>query len=114
MNSFYRYYSGEKVAPVPTLFVGGNHEASNYLKELYYGGYVAPNIYFMGYSGVFNFGGLRIGGLTGIYKPHDFHLGHFEFPPYSNSSMRSAYHVREYEIFKMSRVRAFFLLLFIF
>ncbi len=38
MNSFYKYYSGEKVAPIPTIFIGGNHEASNHLRELY-----APN-----------------------------------------------------------------------
>lgn len=43
-----RYYSGEKKAPVLTLFIGGNHEASNYLAELPYGGWVAPNIYYMG------------------------------------------------------------------
>lgn len=43
-----RYYSGEKKAPILTIFVGGNHEASNYLQELPYGGWVAPNIYYMG------------------------------------------------------------------
>ena len=46
-----QYYSGEKVAPVLTIFVGGNHEASNYLQELPYGGWVAPNIYYLGYAG---------------------------------------------------------------
>lgn len=35
MNSFWKYYSGEKVAPFPTIFIGGNHEASNYLWELW-------------------------------------------------------------------------------
>ena len=35
MNSFYKYYSGELVAPVPTIFIGGNHEASNHMLELY-------------------------------------------------------------------------------
>jgi len=34
MNTFYKYYSGEAVAPVPTIFIGGNHEASNHLWEL--------------------------------------------------------------------------------
>ena len=48
LGTFYKYYSGEKTAPIPTLFIGGNHEASNYLWELYYGGYVAPNIYYVG------------------------------------------------------------------
>jgi hypothetical protein len=32
--------------------VGGNHEASNYLQELPYGGWVAPNIYYLGYAGL--------------------------------------------------------------
>lgn len=44
----YRYYSGEKEAPVLTIFIGGNHEASNFLQELPYGGWVAKNIYYMG------------------------------------------------------------------
>ena len=47
-TSFFRYYSGEKTAPVLTVFIGGNHEASNYLQELPYGGWVAPKIYYMG------------------------------------------------------------------
>lgn len=48
INTFYKYYSGEKVAPVLTIFIGGNHEASNYLSELAYGGWVAPKIYYLG------------------------------------------------------------------
>jgi hypothetical protein len=44
----FRYYSGEKKAPVLTVFIGGNHEASNYLQELPYGGWVAPDIYYLG------------------------------------------------------------------
>ena len=46
-----QYYSGEKVAPVLTIFIGGNHEASNYLQELPYGGWAAPNISYLGYAG---------------------------------------------------------------
>jgi lariat debranching enzyme len=82
--------------------VGGNHEAANHLRELYvplvsrqrpnrcadmsvsylcqcryYGGWAAPNIYFLGYSGVVNYGGLRIGGFSGIYKRYDFFKGTF-------------------------------------
>ncbi|OIT01968.1 lariat debranching enzyme [Nicotiana attenuata] len=72
MNSFWKYYSGEKVAPFPTIFIGGNHEASNYLWELYYGGWAAPQIYFLGFAGVIKFGNIRIGGLSGIYKSQDY------------------------------------------
>ena len=48
--------------------VGGNHEAMNYLWELYYGGWVAPNIYYLGHAGVVKFGGIRIGGMSGIFN----------------------------------------------
>jgi lariat debranching enzyme len=37
MCTFWKYYAGLKQAPVLTLFIGGNHEASNYLSELPYG-----------------------------------------------------------------------------
>ncbi|KAG5462393.1 MAG: hypothetical protein BJ554DRAFT_5287 [Olpidium bornovanus] len=72
LGTFYQYYTGEKKAPYPTLFIGGNHEASNYLWELYHGGWVAPNIYFLGYAGVIGFGGLKIAGISGIYKCQDY------------------------------------------
>ncbi|XP_021358109.1 lariat debranching enzyme-like [Mizuhopecten yessoensis] len=105
MNTFYKYYSGEKVAPVLTIFIGGNHEASNYLQELPYGGWVAPNIFYMGYANVLKFGGVRIGGLSGIYKGKDFTKGHFEHPPYNEESKRAAYHIRNLEVFRLKQLR---------
>jgi len=45
---FERYYKGEKKAPILTIVIGGNHEASNYMQELPYGGWLAPNIYYLG------------------------------------------------------------------
>ena len=77
LGSFPRYYSGEKTAPILTVFIGGNHEASQPLRELYYGGWAAPNIYYLGAAGVVRFGGLRIGGISGIYKSHDYPKGHY-------------------------------------
>lgn len=100
----FRYYSGEKVAPVLTIFIGGNHEASNYLQELSYGGWVAPNIYYLGYAGVVTVAGIRIAGFSGIYKKYNFMKGHYEFPPYSGESIRSVYHVRNLEIFRLKQV----------
>lgn len=41
----------------------------------YYGGWAAPNIYFLGFAGVVKFGNIRIGGLSGIYKERDYHSG---------------------------------------
>ena len=90
--------------PILTIFIGGNHEASNYLQELAYGGWVAPNIYYLGYAGVVRFGGIRIAGMSGIFKGHDYLKGHLEKPPYTNSTKRSAYHVRSLEVFRLKQV----------
>ncbi|KAJ2826862.1 lariat debranching enzyme, partial [Coemansia sp. 'formosensis'] len=105
VGGFYRYYTGERKAPIPTIFVGGNHEASNHMRELYYGGWVAPNIYYMGGSGVVKFGGLRIGGITGIFKDYDYAKGHYETPPFRGPGRASMHHVRSYEAFKMLQIR---------
>ena len=36
---------------------------------------MAPNIYFLGYSGVVKVGDLRVAGISGIYDPRDFYKG---------------------------------------
>ncbi|XP_053124807.1 lariat debranching enzyme [Hemicordylus capensis] len=105
LGGFARYYSGEKKAPVLTIFIGGNHEASNHLQELPYGGWVAPNIYYLGYAGVVKYRGVRIGGLSGIFKSHDYRKGHFECPPYNQDTLRSVYHVRSIEVFKLKQLK---------
>lgn len=74
-------------------------------QELPLGGWVAPRIYYMGYAGVVRFRGLRIGGLTGIYKPEDFTRPHHEAPPYNPRSMRSVYHVREADVYRLLQLR---------
>lgn len=106
LGTFPKYYAGEKIAPILTVFIGGNHEASQPLRELYYGGWVAPNIYYMGAAGVVQFAGLRIGGISGIYKSHDYSYGHHEKPPYDRSSLRSVYHVRNVDVYRMKCLTA--------
>lgn len=101
LGDFHHYYAGTKHAPILTIVIGGNHEASNYLWELYYGGWLAPNIYYLGAAGCVNVGGLSVAGASGIYKPHDYTRGHFERYPYSASDMRSTYHTRQFEITKL-------------
>lgn len=100
----FRYYTGELKAPMLTIFVGGNHEASNYLQELPYGGWVAPNIFYLGYAGVVRVNGIRIAGLSGIYKGNDYLKGRFEFSPYTESTKRSVYHVRQLEVFRLKQL----------
>lgn len=105
IGDFHAYYSGARKAPYLTIFVGGNHEASNYLFELYYGGWAAPNIYYMGASNVLNIGGLRIAGMSGIWKGYNYRKPHHERLPYNNDDVRSIYHVRELDVRKLMQVR---------
>lgn len=101
LNTFHHYATGEKIAPVLTVFIGGNHEASNVLQSLYYGGFVAPNVYFLGFAGVVRFKSLRIAGLSGIFNERHYRMGHFEVPPYSDGTLRSVYHLRELEVYRL-------------
>ena len=105
MGDYHEYYSGAKIAPYLTVFVGGNHEASNHLSELYYGGWVAPNIYYMGAANVLRLGPLRIAGLSGIWKGYDYRKQHFERLPYNRDDTNSIYHVRELDVRKLLSVR---------
>ena len=88
--------------------------------ELYHGGWLATNIYYLGAAGSVIVDGLRIVGSSGIYKKHSYSkgelhgldpashsssfLGHFERVPYNGSEMRSVYHTRQYDIAKLMQV----------
>ena len=104
LGDFHEYYSGVRKAPILTIFVGGNHEASSYGTELFYGGWVCPNIYYLGAANVLNVGGLRIAGLSGIYNPRDYNRPHYERLPYMGNEVRSIYHVRNYDRYKLFQV----------
>ena len=106
IGDFHEYYSGTRRAPYLTLFVGGNHEASSHLQELHYGGWVAPNIYYLGAANVIRFGDLRIAGLSGIWKGHDYNKPHYERLPYDENEIKSLYHVRELDVRKLMLLRS--------
>jgi lariat debranching enzyme len=102
MGAFHKYYNGDWVAPVLTIFCGGNHEASQPLSELYYGGWVAPKMYYLGAAGVVRYKGIRIGGLSGIYKSHDYYKTRNEMPPYDANQLRSIYHYRNVDVYRLA------------
>ena len=105
---FCDYFSGKKKVPYLTIFIGGNHEAVNYMRELYFGGWAAPKMYYLGQAGSIivrkksTNTQLRISGLSGIYNERDFHyaLRTERIPMYGKSRI-SAYHVKQLEIFRM-------------
>lgn len=111
MGQFHRFYSREIRAPILTLFIGGNHEASNFLRDLYYGGWVADNIYYLGASGVVNVRkgeeSLRVGGISGIDKHYDYLKGYCEEWPYVNNqnSIHTLFHYRQFDVQKLKLMR---------
>ena len=106
MGNFHQYYNSKMKAPYLTIFIGGNHEASNYLEQNFYGGYVAENIYYLGRSGLINVKGIRIGGISGIFNKYDYFRGHFEKEENDiKEDKKSIFHLREFEIAKMSHIK---------
>ncbi|OAA43762.1 lariat debranching enzyme [Metarhizium rileyi] len=105
LGDFPEYYAGTRTAPYLTIFVGGNHEASSHLWELFYGGWVAPNIYYMGAANVLRFGPVRIAGMSGIWKGFDYRKSHHERLPFSGDDVKSFYHVREIDVRKLLLLR---------
>ena len=106
MGNFHQYYNSKVQSPYLTIFIGGNHEASNYLEENYYGGFVAENIYYLGRSGVINVKGIRIAGISGIFNKFDYFRGHFEKDERDiKCDKKSIFHLREFEVAKMSYIK---------
>ncbi|CAH0022024.1 unnamed protein product [Clonostachys rhizophaga] len=106
LGDFPKYYSGERTAPFLTIFIAGNHEASSHLWELYYGGWVAPNIYYLGAANIVRLGPIRIAGLSGIWKGFDYNKPHHERLPFNADDVKSFYHVREIDVRKLLLVQS--------
>lgn len=106
LGDFHHYYSGRKEAEVITLVVGGNHESQSYLKECYHGGWLAPSIYFLGYAGcILVDGWLKVAGSSGIHDPRDWKKGHYEETPIRGRDIRTAFHTRQYDLFRLLQLK---------
>jgi len=104
-GDFGKYYRREVVAPYLTIFIGGNHEAVGHLAELEFGGWVAPNIYYLGKAGVIRVGSLRIAGISGIYQEPEYDQPEVTLP-YRTKTLHSAYKIRRTTVEKLLRLTA--------
>ena len=112
-GDFYLYYNKILTAPYLTIFIGGNHESSNLLEQNFYGGFLCKNIFYLGNAGIINYNGIRIGGISGIFKNSrgDYFKGHWESNlndikdtnDFKKNNL-SIYHTREFEYCKFSYV----------
>ncbi|CAK56042.1 unnamed protein product (macronuclear) [Paramecium tetraurelia] len=105
MGSFHKYYTGERIAPCLTIFIGGNHEASNYLREMHFGGWVCPNIYYLGSSNVIEVKKgkttFKLGGNSGIFNNSDFYISKLENFPFEQDQLHSVYHIKQFDLYKL-------------
>lgn len=110
-GDFQEYYQNDEYRPpVLTLFIGGNHESMRHLMLLPNGGYVANNIYYMGYSNVIWYRGLRIGSLSGIWKKWDFYKKRPDWDELEtkgrwSEKVRELYHVRSSDVIPLFMIR---------
>jgi hypothetical protein len=67
MGEFAAYHTGDKLFPIPTYLIGGNHEAHFHNEQFPTGGVLAPNLFSAGRVFEQRISGLRIAGVSGIY-----------------------------------------------
>jgi len=103
MGDFWKYYVGMCEAPVLTVVIGGNHEAVGYMREMSLGGWLAPNILYLGEAGVVTIGSLRIAGLSGIYRHEDYSLPALQ-PPLYGKKLKEGYAVKSYSVANLMQV----------
>ncbi|OCH84157.1 hypothetical protein OBBRIDRAFT_891949 [Obba rivulosa] len=103
LNDFNKYYTGKEKTPIPTIMIGGDHETSNYLWQLYHGGWVAPGIYFMGHAGCVQVNGVRIAGSSGVYHKARYRWGYPERIPFNGEAeLETICNTREFNIRRLS------------
>ena len=87
LGDFPDFYSGKVKFPYPIYFIGGNHEPYGFLDLYPDGGEIAPNCYYFGRVGSIDLAGLKIVGVSGIYKEELFDLA--ARPPIEDINTRS-------------------------
>ena len=74
LGDFADFYTGKAKFPYPLYFIGGNHESYGFLDHFPQGKEIAPNFNYLGRVNQLELGGLKIVGVSGIYKPNLFGL----------------------------------------
>lgn len=75
VGDFPSFHSGREVFPVPLHFLGGNHEPHRFLEAYPNGHELAPQLFYGGRVFVATLDGIKVVGLSGIYRHHVFHKG---------------------------------------
>lgn len=68
LGDFSDFYTGKTKFPYPLWFIGGNHEPYGFLDLTPQGAQIAPNFHYLGRVGLVELAGLKVVGVSGIYK----------------------------------------------
>ena len=102
LGSFYKLYTGERKIPLPTLVVGGNHEASDLFHLLPFGGWLAPNVFYAGRANSLLIGSLTVTSISGLYKSEEYFQPVNEtFPLRTQQDIHTCYHIRAFSDFQL-------------
>ena len=72
LGDFPDFYNDKAEFPYPIYFIGGNHEPYGFLDNFYNGKEIAKNFHYLGRVNLMELFGLRIVGVSGIYKENLF------------------------------------------
>lgn len=86
LGDFPNFYTGRVVFPWPVYFIGGNHEPYGFLDQTLLGAQIAKNCHYLGRVGSVVVAGLKIVGVSGIYREDLF--VHTARPPVSQFGSR--------------------------
>lgn len=75
LGDFKDFYTRKAKFPYPLWFIGGNHESYGFLDLFPQGKEIAHNFNYLGRVNLIKIAGLRIVGVSGIYKPELFESG---------------------------------------
>ncbi len=68
LGDFTDFYEGRARFPYPLYFIGGNHESYGFLDQHIKGKEIAPNFNYLGRVNAIKLAGLKIVGVSGVYK----------------------------------------------
>lgn len=101
LSLFVDIYNGSVKPPCPIILIGGNHENSEMLFRLPFGGYLCDNVFYLGRAGQIKFGTLRISGISGVFSSKSYFSKVHETLPIQGKDAHTAYHYRSFSEFQL-------------
>ena len=100
-GTFHKFYNGELTFPCMVIVIGGNNENMDLLFKLPFGGFIAPNIFYLGRAGIIEYKGIRISGFSGIPSKDDFGKKVTEKFPIRGEDIYTSYYTRSFSPFQL-------------